>query len=499
METTFAECLKKLIKFTNTKLNALAYFIGYDISYISKWSNNASRPSAKYIRRINSMLAQFFTEAILEKHSEYLFLREFGIKEPLPASEANIFLTEQINNMLNNAYYIKQQTPTPTSAFIDLDNPSPVSTIIGRSKIYEFFCYKIAPQISELNEGNDIFFTIDIFTLMEQNKFLSFLDRCSLSQKRFNIYIGCDTELLKNRTESEIYKLYEFLNKYFYVNFYIYENTLFRYSNIFLVKDKFAIQYSLHEDRSIDVCTYIQHTASVNELYNRISEKFFNSVPMLRPKKELAFVNFRSFFYLNNNFVLFVANGFEFFLSANSFDRLIEACNKANYPPEVAKSIKNLQITWEEQFEKSPITFIIPQYNLMNYVQSGKLIYGGIKYKTSVEERQKQIERLITAMKNNSLINIYVINRQEVLNAEMYYKLSYYSNTKMAYFKKNKYLLRDRDKAIYLVKNKLLIEKFDSLFKQLKNAPYSTPYTVEEIESLYQNNIALLQRMMQRV
>ncbi len=135
----------------------------------------------------------------------------------------------------------------------------------------------------------------------------------------------------------------------------------------------------------------------------------------------------------------------------------------------------------------------------MNYVQSGKLIYGGIKYKTSVEERQKQIERLITAMKNNSLINIYVINRQEVLNSETYYKLSYYSNTKMAYFKKNKYLLRDRDKAIYLVKNKLLIEKFDSLFKQLKNAPYSTPYTVEEIESLYQNNIALLQRMMQRI
>ena len=65
MQNKFGDMLKKLIQFTNIKLNVIAYHIGYDISYISKWANNTSQPTKKHIERINDTLSSIFAEEII--------------------------------------------------------------------------------------------------------------------------------------------------------------------------------------------------------------------------------------------------------------------------------------------------------------------------------------------------------------------------------------------------------------------------------------------------
>ena len=92
MQNKFGDMLKKLIQFTNIKLNVIAYHIGYDISYISKWANNTSQPTKKHIERINDTLSSIFAEEIIHKDYAYLFLKEFNIHEPLPTKDIQRFL-----------------------------------------------------------------------------------------------------------------------------------------------------------------------------------------------------------------------------------------------------------------------------------------------------------------------------------------------------------------------------------------------------------------------
>lgn len=50
---TYPIALKKFMKFTKMKSVTLAEYIGYDVSYISKWINGAKLPSSRAIERVN--------------------------------------------------------------------------------------------------------------------------------------------------------------------------------------------------------------------------------------------------------------------------------------------------------------------------------------------------------------------------------------------------------------------------------------------------------------
>ena len=496
MQNNFGNLLKKLIKFTNIKLNVISYHIGYDISYISKWSNNSSQPAKRHINRINDKLSSIFTEEILDKDIAYLFLKEFHIHEPLPTKNIHSFLHTQINNLLNNAYYCSQENQSPSKTNNDINLNS--TTIIGRTNIYDFFCHNLAPIINKITSKIEIFITMDILTLLQQKKFFSFLDCCDFSNHQIDIHIGCNLLTLNNSDIQLIHKFYKFLNKYFYINFFIYDDNLFTNSNIFLVKNTFAIQYSLHNDKSIDICTFINNQKIITEIQKRISDVFTNSLLILQPKTEITLNSFHPFFYLNEKFIIFNTNGFEFFLPNSSYTQMINLCKQKNLTDEPINSIKNLQIMWEEQFKKNPISFIIPEFNLIRYIQTGELIFGDLKYQTNAQERKEQIVSLIKNMYKNPSIELYLISQQENVNDVNYYNLSYYSNQKIAYFKKNKYLLKEYHFPIYLLKNSLLIQKFNEYFSTFKQAKFVHKYTAEKIENLYLTNKSLLERIMEK-
>ena len=61
---TYPIALKKFMKFTKMKSVTLAEYIGYDVSYISKWINGAKLPSSRAIERVNEDAAALFAETI---------------------------------------------------------------------------------------------------------------------------------------------------------------------------------------------------------------------------------------------------------------------------------------------------------------------------------------------------------------------------------------------------------------------------------------------------
>ncbi len=65
-QENYAETLKKLLTFTQAKFVSVAEVVGYDISYVNKWSNGTKLPSSRYIEQINEDLGRNCTRLLNE-------------------------------------------------------------------------------------------------------------------------------------------------------------------------------------------------------------------------------------------------------------------------------------------------------------------------------------------------------------------------------------------------------------------------------------------------
>ena len=66
----YAEVLKQLLQYTETKYTTLSQAIDYDMSYISKWVNGARLPASRHADRIHEDMARFFANTAQKQHQE---------------------------------------------------------------------------------------------------------------------------------------------------------------------------------------------------------------------------------------------------------------------------------------------------------------------------------------------------------------------------------------------------------------------------------------------
>lgn len=494
MGKNFSDLLKHIIKFTHIKLSSLADFVGYDVSYLSKWCNNINSPSAKYILRINRCIAQFTAHALLKQDLIYPFFNEFNIKSinGINANDREKYLINEINDLLNKAYYHDQYLKTQ-AADLYANAGSIQHTIVGRENVENFLNIKIPSILNTIKDNVKILITSDIITFLERSDLYDMFRHCHFTSKHIDIYLGCDLHKLNTADNLIINQLYTLLNRYIQIDFHIYSNKNFSQTNLITVKDLFSLQCSLNHDNHIDICTYIFDHKINQQIWQQTLEKFTGEDCLLEPKKDIELIEFRSIFYLNPKLLFFCAKGFEFFLPPQSLQNILHVSRQYHYSHSIEQNISTIQAIWEEQFSSARITFILPEANIIHYLQTGELNYGEIDYTSSGAERQLQLRNLLQCMQHNSAIHLYLISQANQQDKETYYKLSYYSNKTAAYLKKDKNFLFPGSKTIYLLHGKLLINKFDGLFRSFSQNAYCLDSN--KINAIYQKNHSLFERI----
>lgn len=101
---TYPIALKKFMKFTKMKSVTLAEYIGYDVSYISKWINGAKLPSSRAIERVNEDAAALFAETIEKLDRRQDCCRYFSFPADTPD------LVFAISDYLSRAYRTSLQS-----------------------------------------------------------------------------------------------------------------------------------------------------------------------------------------------------------------------------------------------------------------------------------------------------------------------------------------------------------------------------------------------------
>lgn len=479
---TYGNSLKKLITFTQAKFISLASIVGYDVSYVNKWSNGSKLPSSRYIIRINEELGKYFADTIKESGREDEFYQSFGITP----NDADLHVS--ITNYLCTSYR-RTIGRSRVNKEKERENQSTLQVILGHHDTTVFLPDILQKGLESLTEDGELLVFGEFITLYNAG-FWDYFSHITL-HKKLTIRVGIDLDLLEASREN-IRHLYSIINQNLSIDFVLYDSKDMAKSNLILLKGMFAIQYSLSAHRkAFNMCTYIYDEATVMNIYETFYFVNDKISPLMFPVTTLGLeqLGYRTSFYATNKYFFFLAIGMEFILPHDVFDSMT-----ANLPPEQAFPIKRLCVTWEEIINQSDITFIVPMPSLMRYAESGYIYLTDYEYNLSVDERKAHIGTFIQGMEHNPRITLGIFSPTATDSDYLINDISFYSNYKTGFLKKNKRKIRNNADNFYILSDKRLHDIVLQGFQHLKESSSYKEYTPEALKKIYETYKPLIER-----
>ena len=443
----YASTLKRLITFTQAKFISLADVVGYDVSYVNKWSNGTKLPSSRYVERINEEMGQYFAELIAKQKKEAKFFKAFPISE----------------------------------------NTEDLGFEIGQ---YLCAAYRTTLNQSRSPKGKDgELLVLGEFCTLYKTGFWKHFDGLKL-QHKLTIRVGLDLDKIEENFD-DLLTVYRILDSFLDIDFVFYDIQDTSNANLIILKDSFVVQYALDTQPRFKMCTYIFDESLIGDIYEKFSFNGAEKKPLMSTVSSLGMdeLGYRTAFYATTKFFFYLTIGFEFLLPHEVFDHISERVS-----PEQAFSIQRLCVTWEEILNASEITFIMPTTSLLRYVESGYIYLTDIEYSLTAEERKDHIKSIFEGLEKNPHLTTGVL--LPTVSDDMYTgkDLSFYSNYKTGFLKKNKRNIHNDADSFYVISSNRLHSILLNAFQSMKNQPSYRQYDLEALKKKYETYKPLIER-----
>ena len=484
--SAYGSLLKNLINFPGSKLSTVAEEVGYDVSYISKWCNKAKLPASKMAPNINRTLANHFSNEILKHEDLATFSKAFSVE----ATPEN--LNSIIYSLLKENY-----KESSREAANDLNNSEAYKTKILSlaNDIYEFFNHELPTALLSYNEPLEVLCTLDICRFININN----IDLPIYPTPPYDINVKMALDSKKFFADSPYYlpQLYYFINSHSYLTFDFYDNTLMDSLNTIIIKDHMAILCAVDQYSRILTATVITDPEKVNQIYIRTLPSFRNTDLLIHATESEEFYQhgYRTDFYSRDNFQIFLARGFEFLLPVECWESITRTALERDKDEFMAHLVAQLQITWEEIFEKNSMDFFVLKSSLLKYMEDGEIIFADVVYNMTPEERKLHIQKVLDITKKNPNIHFYVIDDEYLPNVQHLLHTSVFNNRKKLFLKNPERYHTDIGPHLYSVLSDQMIKEVNDFLDNLKSHPYCFFYDSEGIQKFAEKYGSLVYRM----
>ena len=471
----YRQAFKALVDLTNTKLSTIAFTLGYDISYISKWNSGRKLPSSKNIYTINRKLSTLFAKAIVEEDKIDDFFLAFNLNnKEILTKESKKALEVLIYKLLNEAYMnSNQELPMETvsntnfifkNSSIDKDLRDSLEKIIGKKK-------KV-----------DIWATFDINSHFAQ--ILLQIGKNLNKDVEFNLHLLCKKDDLD---KLDILKVITDNSR---INIELYEDPGIDYDIILIRETAYLI---LRQEEGFSLLTHGEELDTLFEISSFIMGLFkdLNKVIALSQPEELAKSNYRKYFYSDSDFLFLSNYGFEFLLPNPIIDRIIKEIDKDK---DFKKAeVQGIKLLWEELFADAEINFLATRTGLLKYFETGEIFYCSIRAKLSTEEIQAHLNNIVSVMKKNKNINFYIIKDSRTLQAMGLDKFNFFINENNMFFKK----INDEGDltSTSIVTDVKIHNKIHHSLEEIMESDFSQKYDVDDLEKLFHKYAQVFKRM----
>ena len=485
--SAYGTLLKTLINFSGSKLSTVAEEVGYDVSYISKWCNKSKLPAAKMAPNINRTLAKHFSTEILKHEDLSTFSKTFSI-DATPES-----LNSIIYNLLKDNY-----KESSKEAVTELHNNTQQQTrvLALASDIYNFFNHELYETMLSYDEPLDILCTLDICRFIGNP--ISDVITYPMPSHEIRVKIGLNYDTLISNSYTNLRDLYFFINAYSHISFDFYDDSLMNSLNAIVIKNHMAIICALDQYNRIITAAVISDVEKVNQIYLRILPAFRAPGLLLHATESDEFYQYgyRTDFYARDDkFQIFLTRGFEYLLPKESWASIANTAKERDKDEFMAKLVSQLQITWEEIFEKGAIDFYVLKSSLMRYIEDGEIIFADVVYYMTAEERKLHIQKVLDIIKKNPNIRFYVIDDEYLPGIQHLLHTSVFNNQKKMFLKNPERYHDDIGPHFYSVLSDQIIKEVGDCFEKLKSEECCYEYDAEGIKKFAEKYGTLVYRM----
>lgn len=484
--STYGTLLKNLINFSGSKLSTVAEEVGYDVSYISKWCNKAKLPAAKMAPNINRTLANLFSREILKHEDLNAFSKVFSVDTKEESLNTIIY------NLLKDAY---KESSHEAATEHNSDTVYQTRVLSLANDVYEFFNHELFETVASYNEPVEILCTLDVCRFILKNV----EDAAShiIPEHDVNVKIGLDMNKFLSNSKNYLKQLYFFINAHNYISFDFYDDSLMNSLNTIIIKDHMAILCALDQYSRIQTATVITDPEKVNQIYIRTLPAFkpINLLLHATDSDEFYQHGYRTDFYARDNYQIMLTRGFEYLLPVECWSNITRTARERDGDEFMAQLVGQLQITWDEIFEKNTLDFYVLKSSLLKYMEDGEIIFADIVYNMTPEERKLHIQKVLDTSKINPKIHFYVIDEELLPNVQHLIHVSVFSNQKKMFLK---FPARYHDivgPRFYSVLSDTFIKETSELLDDIKNEPYCIGYDAESLQKFYDRYGSMICRM----
>lgn len=484
--SAYGTLLKNLINFSGSKLSTVAEEVGYDVSYISKWCNKAKLPASKMAPNINRTLAHHFAVEILKHEELSSFSKIFAIDATTDTLEPVIYnlLKDNYKESIREAANEQQNDGMYQTRVLSLAND-----------VHQFFNHELLDTILSYGEPLEILCTLDICRFIINNV----EDASSHVESPHDIHvkIGLNTSRFFSDSKTYLTQLYYFINAHSHISFDFYDDNLMNSLNTIIIKDHMAILCALDQYSRIQTATVITDPEKVNQIYIRTLPAYRITNLLLHATESEEFYQhgYRTDFYTRDNYQIFLARGFEYLLPVECWDPIIRTARERDGDEFMAQLVGQLQITWEEIFEKNTLDFYVLKSSLLKYMEDGEIIFADIVYNMTPEERKLHIQKVLDITQKNPKIHFYVIDEELLPNVQHLLHVSVFNNRKKLFLKFPDRYHNAVGPRFYSVQSDQFIRATSEFLDELKTAPFCLGYGAEDLQKFVEKYGSLVYRM----
>lgn len=447
----FNDLLKYFLKNTNSKSGALAEYVGYDISYISKWTSGVKIPSENHSEEILCNISQFFTETIF-KNRLYHIVQNISPKRLKLNDRSSIYFV--IHRFFSDAYnfslYIHED--------YKVDGRAKNITIEGSKNISKFTMEAILKHISASEKDITIYSTLDIpklFDIGTVNNMNIFVtkDICV----KFNTAVSLDRTEKFDKNYSIIALLLMF--KASDIDMNLYNSDEFKELQVILLENKFVILYNYLPDGA-KIAFYTEDANIISVVQANVFKMFDRAEKITESSNKSIFEldEIRPSFFNSDSFLISPSflNGLAF--TEKNLEYLKNTYNFSNKKMEYIKTISNFS-NFLKPSQK--VEFVIAMSKIADIVEERKINILDTYIVLDYENMIDYLKNIANILESNPNLTVYTLKNDLPINKEDL-TTSFILSDNVTFLKKDIYY-KNKNVPIYYCYRK------DSLSKLIKN------------------------------
>ena len=406
---TFGYLLEKLLHLSKQKKNALAKTLGYDISYISKWTSGKNLPVHKNIQEICMNTSKFIVNSLTEETKKDV-KEYFDIDNTIISKED---LINYLDDLLKESYtYTSQKNIHIQSKNVYWEDDCN-ATIHINPKLRKYYLNKDIENYIASSNSLDLMLNANLKKLGKDDK-ISIADiKTDLIKKKEDIDLKVRVLLdFDNDYEDIIFNTIMIINMiamYPSMDFKVYNCNVGLNDIISIVKDRVLYTSSFTKDKKCLISTMSEDKNIIDEIYYSLETILKNQGSLLVENKtsmDIIKDQLYTQYLMSQDLRWLIGSINELFMPSRLF---MEVKNSLFKDDKILEEIEKVNIVLQNITYKSKIKVLIYVSEIKRYISSGEINFLNNPVKLSFEQRKEHINYLKDIIKNNDNIEVKLV------------------------------------------------------------------------------------------